>query len=216
MKWLRAYVASPLSPTLIAPLGGTGLPLNPIMTWSSSATAKSYHLQISTNTGFSTVAMDTMVADTVVRARQLSASTRQYWRVAAVNDSGAGAWSATGAFQTGTIVDAIEEEPPVARSTALLQNYPNPFNPSTMIPLTLAGRGYAVVTVYDVLGREVATLMNEVKDPGTYLVEFDASHLAGGVYYCRMQVRPAESAPGRDARDGTGTMFFTQKMILLR
>jgi hypothetical protein len=186
------------------------------MTWSSSATAKSYHLQISTNTGFSTVAMDTTVADTVVRARQLSASTRQYWRVAAVNDSGAGAWSTTGAFQTGTIVDAVEEEPPVARSTVLLQNYPNPFNPSTRIPLTLAGRGHAVVTVYDVLGREVATLMNEVKGPGTYLVEFDASHLAGGVYYCRMHVRPEESGPGRDARDGGGTMIFTQKMILLK
>ena len=90
MQWLRKYVAAPLSPTLISPLTGTGLPVNPIMTWNSSLTAKSYKLQISTNTGFSTFALDTTVTDTLVRVRQLIASTRHYWRVAAVNDSGRG------------------------------------------------------------------------------------------------------------------------------
>ena len=187
MKWLRKYVASPLSPTLVSPLGGTGLPVNPIMTWNSSPTARSYRLQISTNTGFSTVAMDTTVADTLVRARVLNAGTRYSWRVAAMNDSGAGAWSTTGAFQTGSEIAALEDAPAVARTTALLQNYPNPFNPATRIALTVGERQQTTVRVYDVLGREVVTLLHEVKDPGMYLLEFDASSYAGGVYYCQMR-----------------------------
>jgi endo-1,4-beta-xylanase len=187
MQWLRTYVASPLSPTLIAPISGSGYPVNPILTWTSSARAKRYRMQISTNTGFSTVAMDTTVVDTVVRARQLVSSTRHYWRVTAMNDSGAGAWSATGAFQTGTEVAAVGDAPTIALSTTLHQNYPNPFNPSTRIMITVGERQLTSVNVYDVLGREVATLMHEVKEPGVYTLTFDGTSLAGGMYYCRMQ-----------------------------
>jgi hypothetical protein len=58
-----------------------------------------------------------------------------------------------------------------------------------------------IVKVYDVLGREVATLVNEVKEPGTYTVEFNASSLASGVYFYRLQA---------------GTYVETRKLLLLR
>jgi hypothetical protein len=86
---------------------------------------------------------------------------------------------------------------------SLAQNYPNPFNPSTRIPFSVRGsrlegdgsgfkvHGSSVVTlkVYDVLGREVATLVDEEMSPGTYEVVWDASAVASGVYYYQLQAR---------------------------
>jgi hypothetical protein len=79
----------------------------------------------------------------------------------------------------------VKQDVPVV--SVLEQNYPNPFNPTTKIRLTIHNRQSTILKVYDLLGREVATLMNEVKEPGTYTVEFDASGISGGVYFYRMQ-----------------------------
>ena len=84
---------------------------------------------------------------------------------------------------------------------ALEQNFPNPFNPSTRLTVSVAERRLTTVTVFDVLGRNVGMLMNEVKDPGTYTLHFDGSQLASGVYYCRMQA---------------GSFVETRKMILMK
>jgi hypothetical protein len=71
--------------------------------------------------------------------------------------------------------------------SALKQNYPNPFNPTTTIQFTIVNRQSTIVKVFDLLGREVTTLVDEVKSPGTYTVEFDGSKLASGVYFYRLQ-----------------------------
>jgi hypothetical protein len=70
----------------------------------------------------------------------------------------------------------------------LMQNYPNPFNPSTKIKFEIpsAGQRYAFdvqMIIYDMLGREVALLVNEELKPGSYSVTFDGSNYASGVYY---------------------------------
>jgi len=88
----------------------------------------------------------------------------------------------------------------------LEQNYPNPFNPSTTIKYSIPNvetHGHASVQlkVYDILGREIATLVDEKQKPGLYEVEFDASHLTGGVYFYRLE---------------TNTFLHTKKMIILR
>ncbi len=67
----------------------------------------------------------------------------------------------------------------------LAQNYPNPFNPSTTIKYELPNASMVRLSVYDILGREVSVLVNEVKQPGTYTVEWDASKQASGVYFCQ-------------------------------
>jgi photosystem II stability/assembly factor-like uncharacterized protein len=70
------------------------------------------------------------------------------------------------------------------------QNYPNPFNPTTKIQFTMVNRQSTIVKVYDVLGRDIATLVNEVREPGTYTVQWDASGTASGVYFCRLEAGP--------------------------
>ncbi|MCL4548189.1 MAG: YCF48-related protein [Bacteroidetes bacterium] len=69
----------------------------------------------------------------------------------------------------------------------LLQNYPNPFNPTTTIKFSIPNSQFATLKVYDMLGREVATLVNEEKAPGNYEVKFDGSNLSSGVYFYRLQ-----------------------------
>ncbi len=93
----------------------------------------------------------------------------------------------------GTMVEVKNQEQ-LPASASLLQNYPNPFNPSTRIKYTVGGtRGLGLgssntrLVVYDVLGREVAVLVNERQLPGRYEVTFDASGLASGVYFYRLQ-----------------------------
>jgi C1A family cysteine protease len=93
----------------------------------------------------------------------------------------------------------------------LEQNYPNPFNPSTKIKFSVADfpsglrpagtSGFTTLKIYDVLGNEVATLVNEVKPAGTYEVEFNAKHLSAGVYYYTIV---------------TENFVQTKKMILLK
>ena len=82
---------------------------------------------------------------------------------------------------------SAESEHPNPRDFHLSQNYPNPFNPSTAISYELSAAGLVSLKVFDILGREVATLVNEQKQAGTYSTTWDASHLSGGVYLYRLQ-----------------------------
>ena len=83
---------------------------------------------------------------------------------------------------------AIEtDEAGVPRAFRLEQNYPNPFNPSTTIPYRLSNAAPVTLQVYDVLGRDVATLVDAFQAPGRYEVTFDADGLPGGVYLYRLQ-----------------------------
>ncbi|MBX2992040.1 MAG: T9SS type A sorting domain-containing protein [Bacteroidetes bacterium] len=110
-------------------------------------------------------------------------------------------------FETGTTILTDVNEPVDRRAVPtefhLAQNYPNPFNPTTTIQFKIpAGTyGHTSLRVYDLLGREVATLVNEVKQPGHYEVAFDASGLASGVYLYRLT---------------SGSFTVTKKLLLLR
>ena len=92
---------------------------------------------------------------------------------------------------------------------ALEQNYPNPFNPSTTVKYSVPETGNVELKVYDIIGNEVATLVNEIKTPGSYKVKFNAAQLASGVYiYSLRAVNPST---------GSGQVFVqTKKMILLK
>jgi len=81
------------------------------------------------------------------------------------------------------------------------QNYPNPFNPTTTFQFSIVNSQLTIVKVYDLLGREVATLVNEVKGPGVYTARFDASSLTSGIYFYRLR---------------TPEFVETKKMLLLR
>jgi hypothetical protein len=69
---------------------------------------------------------------------------------------------------------------------SLSQNYPNPFNPETNIKYSVAKREFVSIKVYDISGQEIASLINEVKDQGSYNIKFNGSSLASGIYFVRM------------------------------
>ncbi len=70
----------------------------------------------------------------------------------------------------------------------LHQNYPNPFNPVTTIEFSIPENSFVNITIYDILGKEVATLVNENRSPGNYELNWDAEKNSSGVYFCRMTV----------------------------
>ncbi len=87
------------------------------------------------------------------------------------------------------------------KSYSLAQNYPNPFNPTTTIQYSLANTGNVSLKVYDILGREVATLVNGRQTAGEYTVQFNAANLASGIYFYRLQA---------------GDFVQTKKMMLVK
>lgn len=84
---------------------------------------------------------------------------------------------------------------------SLSQNYPNPFNPSTVISYQLPNSGMVTLKVYNLLGNELAVLVNEFKSAGNYKVEFNASDYSSGIYFYKLQ---------------SGTYIETRKMILMK
>ncbi len=93
-------------------------------------------------------------------------------------------------------------------SFKLYDNYPNPFNPGTIISYQLPVNDFVSLKVYDVIGNEVATLVNETKPAGNYQVEFNAANLASGIYYYTLRVYRANG--------GAGNFTQTKKMILIK
>ena len=87
----------------------------------------------------------------------------------------------------GDVVTSVEPlEGDVPSGFALEQNYPNPFNPSTTISFRLPENGHVALTVYNLVGQEIATLLDGVREAGTYAVDFDARGLASGAYIYRL------------------------------
>jgi hypothetical protein len=95
----------------------------------------------------------------------------------------------------------VGQSNPLPTQFSLDQNYPNPFNPSTKITYAVVRDAKVRIDVFDILGRKVATLVNETKHSGTYSVEFDASKLVSGVYIYRLS---------------TPTLTISKKMMLVK
>ena len=114
-----------------------------------------------------------------------------------VNQIQIGFWYA---YQQTTITEVKGEET-IPTIFKLEQNYPNPFNPATTIKFAVPEKSNVLIKVYDILGSEVATLVNEEMDAGWYENDFNAVGLSSGVYLFRMEA---------------GSYVSTKKMILLR
>lgn len=94
-------------------------------------------------------------------------------------------WMYTWLGNTDVISTDVKEELPF--SFSLDQNYPNPFNPATQIKYSIAKAGIVILKVYDILGRQVADLVNKYQEAGKYTIDFNASRLASGVYIYRIE-----------------------------
>ncbi len=120
-------------------------------------------------------------------------------------DFGYTTWDLRGCIINGIVygdtVLSVEEKDIIVKEHKLNQNYPNPFNPTTRISWQTPAGSWQTLKVYDILGNEVATLVDEYRDAGKYEITFNASNLASGVYFYRLKA---------------GNFIETKKMILLR
>jgi glucuronoarabinoxylan endo-1,4-beta-xylanase len=100
-----------------------------------------------------------------------------------------------------TSINRKEQKGTLPYKFSLEQNYPNPFNPLTIIPYQIAMSSKVKISVYDILGREVAILVNERQSAGRYRIEFEANNLASGIYVYKLS---------------TDSFEQSRKMLLLR
>ncbi|HEY6437878.1 MAG TPA: T9SS type A sorting domain-containing protein, partial [Ignavibacteriaceae bacterium] len=97
--------------------------------------------------------------------------------------------------------DVIEIEVGTPTKFSLEQNYPNPFNPITTLPYSIKEKAVVTLKVFDILGKEVSTLVNEEKEAGYYNLKFNALSLSSGIYFYSLNA---------------GDFVSTKKMILLK
>jgi photosystem II stability/assembly factor-like uncharacterized protein len=95
-------------------------------------------------------------------------------------------------WRYGLITAVQERETQISAGYALLQNYPNPFNPTTQIEYHLPKRTHVILTVHDLLGKEVRTLVRAVQEPGIHQVSFDASEFPAGAYFYKLKTNDFE------------------------
>jgi hypothetical protein len=163
-----------------------------------------YWLELGLDSNFAFRSSDSTITDTTYVLRNLHL--QPFWWKVRGYDNGWGPFSAVRKFSITTGVSGVEDNPEVPRVFSLAQNFPNPFNPSSKIRYQVAAVSDVKITLYDVLGREVAVLVNERKLPGHYEVSFSAkggegNGLSSGVYIYRMTA---------------GSYVQSRKMILLK
>jgi hypothetical protein len=112
--------------------------------------------------------------------------------------------------------NTIQEKLDLVPSTIGMRNYPNPFNPRTVISCQWPALSKVTLRVYDLLGREVETLIDAVKAAGVYNVDFDGSNLASGVYFCRLAVEPVMDGMSSATQNRYGSSIITTRMVLAR
>jgi hypothetical protein len=180
---------------LAAPPDKAILPLaNLRLVWNGGAGVSRYQVQVAREAEFLTLLADTTVSTTSLPFGALEPACQYYWRVRGVESGKFSDYSPVRVFATGPI------------SSFLNQNYPNPFNPTTIISYNLEQQNFVEIKVFDILGREVATLVSEVQSAGAHHIPFDAASpgtrrggLASGVYLYRLK---------------TGGYVETRKMLL--
>jgi ligand-binding sensor domain-containing protein len=224
----RTGTGERVAPSLISPANGaTGIApwpgdfRAPTYRWNEAGGADSYQLQVSASAGFSSTALDVDgIRDTSYHfGRDLAEYTTYYWRVNAKYLDGLSDWSSIWSFTTlGGAVSVQHVNDLIPKQYSLMQNYPNPFNPSTTIEFAMPKSAYVTLRVYDVLGRQIAELVNERLEPGTYNTPWDARGLASGVYFYRLSAGDPSARSSTEAHSKSSGQSFvqTKKLLLLR
>lgn len=194
--------ATPVAPTPVEPFKTSGVSLNPTFKWRLQP-GSDYHFQLSTSPTMTPMVLDKNVFDTTLTVTGLKPLTTYFWRIQAFNDFGTSNWCDAVGFKTGE-TSAVEDKGETApKEYKLSQNYPNPFNPSTVIKYSLAKEGYVRLSVFDVLGKEVAVLVDRNQNAGNYSVNFDSNkhYLTSGIYFYTLRA---------------GGFISTRKMIIVK
>lgn len=176
----NSQVLKPAPLFLSTPINEAIVELPVDLMWQEYAGTESYQLQISQDSLFQTIAVDTSGIKTLsVNIDDLQSETMYFWHVRAANEAGSSGWSEAWSFTLSNINGSTKEIP---QTFSLYQNYPNPFNPSTVISYQLPMSSEVQLLIFDITGREVAALVSGIQQAGQYSVTFDAGGLSSGVY----------------------------------
>lgn len=196
-------VTAPTVPTLASPIDSSkDVSINPSLSWSSVTGATSYRLQVSTSLSFSSFVLDdSTIVTTSRQVGPLLNNTTYYWRARAKNYKGTSGWSPVRSFTTiiATSVETLSGKLP--KDFSLGQNFPNPFNPSTYISFSLPSKSFVSLKVFDLIGREVATIVLEEMSAGNHSRQWNGNGVPSGVYFYRLQA---------------GAFVETKKLVLLK
>lgn len=210
--WSQTYSfttgATPSVPQLEYPSNGqTNISIDVVLRWYTSQGALSYDLAVAENQLFNPIKLSAVeITATTFQLNSLLNSQIYFWKVKSRNSFGISDWSQTYNFQTEPAVSVNENGIPA--ETMLHQNYPNPFNPTTVIEFQLSTEENTSLKVYDLLGREIATLINSYLKPGQYKYVFSilpdidinrVAHISSGIYFYRLTC---------------GTYTSTKKMLI--
>ena len=157
--------------------------------WNASTGATNYWVDVSTTDDFSNVlasynnkSVGNVTTHIII---SLTPNTTYYFRVCASNSSSTSPYSNT--ITVTTNVTGVDDLLNLPTRFDLSQNYPNPFNPTTTIKYQIPEETFVGIKVYNLLGSEVTTLVNEMRTVGTYEVKFNASQLTSGIYIYKIQ-----------------------------
>ena len=200
----RPDLAPPPSVSLAAPDDGSPIsPKTALLQWDVQLKSAAYQLQVSSASDFSQNVLDSAGISRASYSFRIPASPASYfWRVRGVNTRGPGDWSLPRTFTSG-VLSHVSESPARPLEYGLEQNFPNPFNPSTVISCSFPSSGRARLAIYDMLGREVAVLIDGPGQAGRQGVIWNAAGKASGTFLCRLEF------------DGTRTTL-TRKIVFLK
>ena len=154
--------------------------------WFSVDDAPLFDIQVAADPAFNTIVFSEQdLTETAIENVELAENELYYWRIRAKRDGFISRWSDPAYFTSGMVTSGVilSEHPLEFR---LDQNYPNPFNPKTIIGYQLPAASDVRLEVFDIIGRRVAVLIDGPVQAGVHQVEFNASHLASGVYLYRL------------------------------
>ena len=201
LPWrFKTLLPLPTQVQLTSPAAGTSANVNTVgFVWrKASPEVTRYWFEMASDSQYVFKTCDSTVVDTFY-VRQNLANGTYWWRVKAYNTSGWGVFSES--RRLSVLTTDVKDLNNIPTEYVLLQNYPNPFNPSTRIAYGLAANVHVKLTVMNMLGEEVATLVQGEQEAGYHEVRFDASGLSSGVYLYRMQA---------------GSYVETRKLLLVR
>jgi hypothetical protein len=188
----RTASTSLSTPVITFPIdNSTNISINPIAKWNTVVGATGYEAIFSDKPDLSNVIYVLVLGAPSATLKNLSYNKSYYWKVLARKDLATSEWTAINKFTTGSTGLNVERLDEIADSYSLLQNYPNPFNPSTNITYTISEPSHVTIRIFDVYGREIATLVNENLAMGKYSTTWEPSStrggLSSGVYYYQLQ-----------------------------
>ena len=199
----RSNVGYPQIPNPLVPANGdtSNFPVN--FEW-DEILYSAYQIQVSSDSLFFDIVLDIRVIPNSFYISEFKTYTKYYWRLRSENINGYSEWSQIHYFYTG--ITKIDDDNNKVITFSLYQNYPNPFNPSTTIKYQIPELSFVTIKVYDILGREAATLVNEEKPAGSYEMQFyshsvEGKNLTSGIYFYQLKA---------------GDFVEARKMILLK